>query len=438
MNVSMQDGFNLGWKLGYVLVRPQPREPAGHVLRRASGDRAEPHRLRQGVVDAHGEEARGVRRPGRARGLLRPDRRVPRRLHDPVPAVDARRRADPPGARHRASRSASASSPPRWSGSRDANPVHLGHHHRADGRWRIYAFADARARRRRRPLADWAEWMAGSPDSPVVAHTPAGRRRRRRLRRQGRLPAARTSTSTSPRCPTLFLPARRAVRAHRLREGLRRRPRARTSSTCAASTAPAASSWSGPTSTSRQSSRSTPPPSSPRSSASTCSSRPRSRWPDAPRSLMTDNRQTQLLEAREAELLANVPDGLFIGGEWRAGERGAHARRRRPRDRARSSRRIADASPADGLAALDAACDAFPAWAATPARERGELLRRAFDLLQERKEDVRAPHDDRDGQAARRGARRGRLRRGVPALVQRGGRRASRAATGPTPRAPDA
>src|SRR5690606_4221501 len=48
---------------------------------------------------------------------------------------------------------------------------------------------------------------------------------------------------------------------------------------------------------------------------------------------------------------------------------------------------IASASPADGMAALDAADAAFPAWAATPLRERAELLRRAFDLLQERKED---------------------------------------------------
>ncbi len=50
-------------------------------------------------------------------------------------------------------------------------------------------------------------------------------------------------------------------------------------------------------------------------------------------------------------------------------------------------KKIADASPADGKAAMDAAVEAFPAWAATPARERAELLRRAFDLLQERKED---------------------------------------------------
>ena len=37
---------------------------------------------------------------------------------------------------------------------------------------------------------------------------------------------------------------------------------------------------------------------------------------------------------------------------------------------------------------MDAAAEAFPSWAATPDRERAEILRRAFDLLQERKEDV--------------------------------------------------
>jgi succinate-semialdehyde dehydrogenase/glutarate-semialdehyde dehydrogenase len=51
-------------------------------------------------------------------------------------------------------------------------------------------------------------------------------------------------------------------------------------------------------------------------------------------------------------------------------------------------REIADASVADGVAAMDAAADAFPSWAATSARERAEILRRAFDLLQERKEDI--------------------------------------------------
>jgi succinate-semialdehyde dehydrogenase/glutarate-semialdehyde dehydrogenase len=48
---------------------------------------------------------------------------------------------------------------------------------------------------------------------------------------------------------------------------------------------------------------------------------------------------------------------------------------------------IADASVEDGMAALDSACEAFGSWSRTPARQRAEILRRAFDLLQERKED---------------------------------------------------
>ncbi|MFB8388307.1 NAD-dependent succinate-semialdehyde dehydrogenase [Microbacterium sp. NPDC055910] len=91
-------------------------------------------------------------------------------------------------------------------------------------------------------------------------------------------------------------------------------------------------------------------------------------------------------ENRETELLASVEDGLFIGGEWRAA---ADGRTLDVFDPATGDvvKTIASAGAADGMAALDAAVDAFPAWAATPSRERAEILRRAFDLLQERKEE---------------------------------------------------
>ena len=41
----------------------------------------------------------------------------------------------------------------------------------------------------------------------------------------------------------------------------------------------------------------------------------------------------------------------------------------------------------DARAAMDAAAAAQDAWAATPARARGEMLRRAFELVQERAEE---------------------------------------------------
>ena len=94
-----------------------------------------------------------------------------------------------------------------------------------------------------------------------------------------------------------------------------------------------------------------------------------------------------MTENRETALLAHVPDGLFIGGQWRAAEGGATLPVFDPATGERLLT-IADASVADGAAAMDAAVEAFPSWAQTPARERAELLRRAFDLLQERKEDI--------------------------------------------------
>jgi len=49
---------------------------------------------------------------------------------------------------------------------------------------------------------------------------------------------------------------------------------------------------------------------------------------------------------------------------------------------------VADASPEQGLEALDAAVAAQESWAGTDPRERGEILRRGFELLQARAEDI--------------------------------------------------
>lgn len=94
-----------------------------------------------------------------------------------------------------------------------------------------------------------------------------------------------------------------------------------------------------------------------------------------------------MTDSRESELLASVPTGLLINGEWRDAEGGKTVEVSDPAT-GEVICEIADASVADGVAAMDAAAEAFPSWAATPARERAEILRRAFDLLQARKEDV--------------------------------------------------
>jgi phenol 2-monooxygenase len=52
----------------------------------------------------------------------------------------------------------------------DGKPMHLGHAARADGAWRIYAFADASGQR----LRAFADFLADSPDSPIRRFTPKG------------------------------------------------------------------------------------------------------------------------------------------------------------------------------------------------------------------------------------------------------------------------
>ena len=92
-------------------------------------------------------------------------------------------------------------------------------------------------------------------------------------------------------------------------------------------------------------------------------------------------------DARESALLDSVPTGLLIGGEWVAATGGGTIEVEDPAT-GRVLLGIADATPEDGIRALDAAVEAADSWAATPPRRRGEILRRTWELLQERKDDV--------------------------------------------------
>ena len=89
----------------------------------------------------------------------------------------------------------------------------------------------------------------------------------------------------------------------------------------------------------------------------------------------------------EQALLDSIPTGLFIGGEWTDAETGGTFDVQDPATGA-AIRTIADATPSDGIRALDAAVAAQDAWAATAPRVRSEILRRAFDLVQAHKEDL--------------------------------------------------
>ncbi len=79
-------------------------------------------------------------------------------------------------------------------------------------------------------------------------------------------------------------------------------------------------------------------------------------------------------------LLAGVPTDLWIGGEWR---KASDQSRFDVIDPATESviASVASASADDAQAAVDAASDAFPGWAAKKPRERAEILRKAFELI---------------------------------------------------------
>jgi succinate-semialdehyde dehydrogenase/glutarate-semialdehyde dehydrogenase len=94
-----------------------------------------------------------------------------------------------------------------------------------------------------------------------------------------------------------------------------------------------------------------------------------------------------MVDAAETKLLDSVPDGLFIGGDWAPATSGATLKVYDPAT-GEVIKAIADGGVADGAAAMDAAVDAAADWAKTPPRERAELLRRAFDLIRERKDEV--------------------------------------------------
>ena len=84
-------------------------------------------------------------------------------------------------------------------------------------------------------------------------------------------------------------------------------------------------------------------------------------------------------------LLKSVPTGLWIGGEEREGKSTFNVLD--PSDD-QVLTAVADATPADAIAALDAASAVQAEWAATPPRERGEILRAVFEKITERAEDV--------------------------------------------------
>ncbi len=177
MNVSMQDTFNLGWKLGAVLQgRAKPE-----LLRTYSAER---HAIAQGLIDFDKEWSKIMASPPKDPSHPELGGVDPEELQTYF--VKSGRYTAGVATRYAPTTVLTAEATHQdlakgfTIGMRfhsapvvrlaDAKPVQLGHAARADGAWRIYAFADASGKLFR----ELAAFLAESPKSPIRRFTPTG------------------------------------------------------------------------------------------------------------------------------------------------------------------------------------------------------------------------------------------------------------------------
>jgi phenol 2-monooxygenase len=174
MNVSMGDAFNMGWKLAGVLRgtyaqdilntysaerqsvaqelidfdRDFSRQFSAPVKSDRNPDGVDPHQLEQTFIQA-GRFTAGTAVQYHASDICGPDTHqslatglpIGMRFHS-APVI-------------------------RWA---DAKPMHLGHTVIADGRWRVFAFADKHATK----LHKLCEWLGTNATAPTLAYTAKG------------------------------------------------------------------------------------------------------------------------------------------------------------------------------------------------------------------------------------------------------------------------
>ena len=171
MNVSIQDGWNIGWKLGHVLEGRAPES----LLATYSAERQV---VAQNLIDFDKQWSTMMAKkpeefasPSELEEFYAQTFEFPAGFmtqYTPSLIVAEASHQDlatgfPIGKRFKSAPVVRVC---------DANPVHLGHQATADGRWRIYVFADAASAGEASAVANLAEWLASSPDSPIAA-TPA-------------------------------------------------------------------------------------------------------------------------------------------------------------------------------------------------------------------------------------------------------------------------
>jgi len=174
MNVSIQDGWNLSWKLAAVLTGRAPES----LLDTYSSERKV---IAQNLIDFDKEWSGLVAKPAEEwddpKGLAKfyddtfefpmgymtqyPENQITtgmehQELASGLPIGKAFKSAE-----------VIRRSDVRW--------MHLGHLHEADGRWRVYVFADKAAPALAgTPTAEFANWWTNDASSPYVRHTPVG------------------------------------------------------------------------------------------------------------------------------------------------------------------------------------------------------------------------------------------------------------------------
>jgi succinate-semialdehyde dehydrogenase / glutarate-semialdehyde dehydrogenase len=93
------------------------------------------------------------------------------------------------------------------------------------------------------------------------------------------------------------------------------------------------------------------------------------------------------IATNERTVVDAVDPRLYVGGQWRDASGGRTLPVEDPAT-GETLTEVADATVEDAVAALDAAVAAGPDWARTPPRERGELLRRAYEVIADRSDDL--------------------------------------------------
>ncbi|WP_168581833.1 NAD-dependent succinate-semialdehyde dehydrogenase [Gephyromycinifex aptenodytis] len=96
---------------------------------------------------------------------------------------------------------------------------------------------------------------------------------------------------------------------------------------------------------------------------------------------------TITLKERAAAAIAAVPTGLYINGQWSEAASGARTDVLNPATEEVLAS-IADGGPQDAQRAIEVAAATQKTWGRTPPRERSLILRRAYELVMERQEEL--------------------------------------------------